>query len=316
MHILFTNDSPLIKYGLAQGIVDVGHEATFLGLWRYPADQQFDVLRRVIERVRPDALLTEGFPGLNWQAIQLARETAHVPHIYWAIEDPVQHEESLEIASFSDYTFTTTAECLPSYAERGLRASLLLFACNPHLHRHVAADGARIHDIVLVATNYRQRAAQVRALLLPLIEDGYDVMVWGHGWTDPQAPITLRAEQYGGAILPYEDLAAVYSAARIVLGLHLVEDSRTQTSMRTYEALGCGACYLTYDTLAHRSLFEPGRHLLCSGSPAETRQIVAEYLTDRAKRNAVAVAGQQLVYAQHTYAQRAGTVIAALESVR
>ncbi len=315
MHILFLNNSPLIKYGLAPGLVDIGHEATVIGLWRIPANEQKDVLQRYVARVKPDALFTEGFPGVNWAAVRAVRVTAGIPHVYWAIEDPVQHAASLEVASLSDYTFTTTIECLPSYIERGIRTGLMLFACNPHVHRSVSADGERSHDIVLVASNYHERASQVRAILSPLIEDGHDVMVWGHGWTDANAPVTIPFDRYGGGILPYEDLPAVYSAAKIVLGLHLVEDSRTQTSMRTYEALGCGTCYLTFDTLAHRSLFEPDQHLLCSKNAEETRRLVAEYLNSPSKRQKVAAAGQAFVHGHHTYAQRARELVLALEQL-
>lgn len=315
MHVLFTNNSPLIKYGLAPGLVDIGHEASVIGLWQIPADRQAAYLQRCIDKVKPDVLFTEGFPGLDWNAVREARHASGIPHVYWAIEDPVQHTMSLEIAAFSDLVCTTTVECLPSYAQRGHRAELMLFACNPHMHRRVAADLARSHDIVLVATNYRNRAEQVRRIVLPLIADGYDVRVWGQDWTDDAAPVQIPGENYGG-ILPYEDLPPVYSGAKIVLGLHLVEDSRTQTAMRTYEALGCGACYLTYDTPAHRSLFHPGEHLLCSGSPEETRRIVAEYLKNPGQRKAVAAAGQALVYAEHTYTQRASDLVRALESLR
>ncbi len=316
MHFLFTNNSPLIKYGLAPGLVDIGHDASVIGLWQIPADQQEAYLKHCIDRVKPDVLFTEGFPGLNWNALEAVKNARGVPHIYWAIEDPVQHPRSLEIASFSEFVFTTTVECLPSYAARGHRADTMLFACNPHMHRRVPADLSRSHDIVLVASNYHQRSEQVKKILLPLIEDGYDVVVWGYGWTDGEAPIQLPAVNYGGGILPYEDLPGVYSAAKIVLGLHLVEDSRTQSSMRTYEALGCGACYLTYDTLAHRSLFQPGEHLLCSGSAEDTRRIAAEYLRNPDRRQAVASAGQALVYKEHTYAQRASELIRAVESLR
>ncbi len=79
--------------------------------------------------------------------------------------------------------------------------------------------------------------------------------------------------------------------------------------MRTYEALGCGAFYLTYHTPAHSSLFAHGKHLVWSKMPEETLRLVEEYLPSEEARRSIASSGQALVYQRDTYRHRAEKVV-------
>lgn len=82
--------------------------------------------------------------------------------------------------------------------------------------------------------------------------------------------------------------------------------------MRTFEALGCGAFYLTQKTPAHGHLFVPGRHLVWSEEPQQTVELARYYLGHPDRRQSVAAAGQAEVYARHTYRHRAESLLAAI----
>ncbi|MBO8168636.1 MAG: glycosyltransferase [Thermoanaerobacteraceae bacterium] len=310
MRVLFTNNPPLIKYGLAVGFQQLGHDTKIIGLWQVEQERQGAFLRQAIEEFKPDFILTEGHAaGVHLPTFFAVLKQTGTPLVYWAIEDPIQFSTvSKQYARHALLTLTTTQECLPWYKALGLHADLLLFGCNPAFHRNVPPEEKYRHDIVLVASNYANRYYQVDVLVKPLVEKGYDIKVWGYWWDDEQRPTRLP-DQFLGGLLPYEQLPQVYSSAKIVLGLHCVDTSTTQTSMRTYEALGCGAFYLTYYTPAHEHLFQFGKHLVWSKSPSETIQLVDRYLQDHDARRKIAVQGQWLVYERDTYVQRAARVV-------
>jgi len=319
MNILFTGEAPLIKYGLLSGFEELGHNCMFLHgdyrLFDKPPEQQGPVLEKALAEFRPDLAITEGASGLNINVVSTILRKHGICHVYWAIEDPPHFASiSLPFARQCDYTFTTAAECIPKYHQYGLRADLLMFGCNPKYHRQVEPDPQYSHDIVVVASNYDCRYDEARNLVRSLVDRGYDIKVWGYWWDDPARPVNLldHPEKYGG-LLPYELLPTVYSSAKIVLGLHCDDSSKTQTSMRTYEALGCGAFYLTQYTPAHENLFEYGTHLVWSKSADETLRLADYYLNNAAERQKIAQQGQLKVYQEHSYVHRAQHILATIK---
>lgn len=321
MRVLFTNAAPVIKYGLARGFEELGHPVFVHEgdhrLFGMPPELQRERLVSALESFRPDLVVTEGFPGIDLGLVTDVVRRHRIFHVYWAIEDPPLWELSRTVAERCDFTFTTAEECVARYRACGIRAALLPFACWPGIHRRVDPDPSRTCDAVLVANRYDQfphRQEGVRTILLPLLEAGLDVHVYGRGWDAPGSPLGGDG-RFRGSLrgpLPYEEIPCVYASARIVLGIHSVGNSRTQTAMRTFEALGCGAFYLTQKTPAHGHLFVPGRHLVWSESPRETVALARHYLDHPDSRCNVAMAGQAEVYARHTYRHRAESVLATL----
>ncbi|MGE5552920.1 MAG: glycosyltransferase [Betaproteobacteria bacterium] len=316
MRILYAMETMYyVTQGLLRGLERQGHEVFNIPLEQYPRSAQGWHLERAIRTCRPHLMLTPGWSIDHFDLDQYhdtLRRTG-LFHVYWATEDPTFHDEvSLQFVPHSDYVFTTTAECLPRYAALGKPASLLLFGCNPEIHRKVWPDPAYKHDVVLVANNYLNFSAKksecrnraLRTVLLPLIEAGFDVRVYGVYWTDRRASVRIPKEFYGG-YLSYRKSAVVYSSAKIVLGIHWDDTSQTQTSVRTFEIMGSGAFYLTYYTPAHEHLFENHKHLVWSRSPEETVELVKYYLLHDEERRRIAAAGQKLVYSQHSYDHRA-----------
>lgn len=309
MRVLFTNNPPVIRAGLARGLARLGHEVCVLPLWQTAYEQQREVLEAAAQEFRPEVILSEGDPpNLNRPAIHDLCRARGIPHVYWAIQDPLWHKEiSVYCAAHSDLVFTTAAELVPVYQKMGKPAELLLFACNPEYHHRTLSSDAFRHDVVFVGNNYPERAEAAGRIIGPALEAGHDLMAWGMWWDDADKPFHLPARCCGG-YLAYEQMAEVYSSASVVLGLHLDGTSPTQTSIRTFEVLGCGAFYLTQYTQAHATLFANGQHLVWSTSPEETRDLLAFYLKHPAERERIASAGQAEVYARHTVTHRASQV--------
>lgn len=261
--VLFTNESALIKYGLAEGFKQAGHEVKVImgeeeRLWGgKPPGVQKERLAKAIETFKPDFVFTEGYPGYDPKVIGEIVRTYKIPHLYWAIEDPVSPWLAEAYIPYSDIIFTTTAERVPVYRKLGKLSEVLLFGCNPEFHHYVSPKEEYRHDIILVAANYSSRYEEAKWFVMPLVERGYDIKIYGIWWDDASRPVNLcRYPHVYGGILPYEELPAAYSSAKIILGMNCDDTSDTQTSMRPYEALAIGGgLYLAHYTKAQKKNF-------------------------------------------------------------
>jgi spore maturation protein CgeB len=324
MRGLMVNPAPAIKYGLVPGLQQSGVECLLmegdLALDGLSDEEAQELLRQVAGDFKPDFLLSKGhfhFQDPGWLRRVTANEGWDALHVYWATDDPTFHETvSLPLATHSDCVFTTTEELLPAYREAGVRAELCPFGCNPEFHRPVPPKDEYRCDLALVAHNYGERAEAVQWFLLPLLELGYDVKVWGFWWNDPAREVNLN--QYPGVhqgVISYKETPAVYASAKIVLGLNFADTSLTQTSMRPYEVLACGGgLYLGHYTKAQERIF--GGYLFQARDAAGTKEIVDYLLSrDEGERRSFAEEARRFVCRQHTYEQRAERMLQTIREV-
>ncbi|MGM1044885.1 MAG: CgeB family protein [Bacillota bacterium] len=312
LKILFTNDAPLIVYGLKSGFDNLGHTTHVLTgdyrLWDKTKEQQAELFKKAVEEFQPEIVLSECFANFAEGIFKYTKEKG-IFHAYWAIEDtPFDHWIGDYWSEFADYIFTTTAECLPNYWNKGKKAELMLFGCNPTFHKTIKTDLS--HDIVLVANNYERRNEQTKNFILPLVEKKYNVSIYGNEWWMDQSRsvnLTNYPETYGG-YKAYEDLPLLYSSSKVVLGQNLDGQSITQTSMRPFEAVAIGGGLLVSPwTPAQEYLFHDLIYL--PKSTDEMIQMVDEVLnmTDK-QRILKAKKAQKYVYKYHNYDIRAKQV--------
>ena len=312
MRILFANTAPIVKYGIGPALAELGHEVGYVFLDREPSLEPF------INEFRPDAVFNDGGGGRMAKLFPLLQQRG-IPHIYWAIEDPVSFDYlSMPFAEKSALVFTPCRESLADYNRHGIAAHLLMFACNPNYHRPGAPDPRFNHDIIFAGNNYSYHPARQRGVatvLQPIIDQGYDLQVYGNEWwLDPNQAYTIPASYYG-CYMANEDLPRACASARIILGLHSVDTSRTMMSMRTFEIEGCGGLYLTQWTPALEEMFINQRHLVWTKSREETLDLVKYYLQHPELRQRIALQGQSEVYQKHTYQQRAHDIMPYLQQL-
>lgn len=244
LKVLFTNNSSLIKYGIASGFKNLGHEVHIMDgkyqLWDKDKETQVELFKKYIENNHVDIVFSECFANFAEGIFEHTKEKG-IFHAFFSIEDtPFDHWIGDYWSDYADYIFTTTAECLPNYWNKGKQAELMLFGCNPEFHKRI--DSGIQRDIVLIANNYERRFEQTRKFIMPVVEHGYDVSIFGNEWwMDSNRVVNLQSHPstykgYGA----YEDLPYLYSSSKIILGQNLDDKSITQTSMRPTESLGIG----------------------------------------------------------------------------
>ncbi|RPK31854.1 glycosyltransferase [Paenibacillus xylanexedens] len=313
LKVLFTNNSALIKYGISSGFNNLGHEVYIMDgkyqLWDKDKETQVELFKEYIENNHVDIVFSECFANFAEGIFEHTKEKG-IFHALWCIEDtPFDHWIGDYWSDYADYIFTTTAECLPNYWNKGKSAELMLFGCNPDFHKRV--DTSIHRDIVLIANNYERRFEQTKKFIMPVVDHGYDVSIFGNEWwMDSNRDVNLlnhpsTYKGYGA----YEDLPYLYSTSKIILGQNLDDKSITQTSMRPAESLGIGGGILISPfTPAQQYLFHD--HVYLPRSTDEMLLMIEEVLnmTD-IQREQKAKKAQDFVYKYHNYNLRAEQVI-------
>lgn len=310
--VLFTNSSSLIKYGLAAGFINLGHEVYIMDrenrLWDKTKGKQVELFECVLNEFKPDLCFSECFANFAEGLFEITKDKG-IPHFLWSIEDtPHDHWIGDYWSDYADYVFTTTAECLPNYWNKSKQAELMLFGCNPSFHNKVKTKITK--DIVLVANNYERRFKQTKDFVLPLIQSGYNIEIYGNEWwIDPEKEINLCNSQVYKGYMAYENLPYLYSDSKIALGQNLDGSSVTQSSMRMVEVMGIGGALLVSPyTKAQEFLFND--HIYLPKTTQEMIDMVDEILlmTDN-QRQAKAKKAQNYVYKYHNYDIRARQII-------
>jgi spore maturation protein CgeB len=304
--ILFTNNAPLIKYGIGAAFADFGNEVRYVHVVKDPNWLQ------VLDEFQPDYVFNDGGWDTYDVLFPLLTER-NIPHIFWAIEDPIFFQElSLPHARKSELVLTTCIESIPDYLANGIEAHLVPFGYHPAFYKNVPRDSRFQQDIVFIGNNYCEFPERIEAanqVLKPLMDRNYNLTIFGNEWwLDPSRPFVIEPRFYGG-YLSSEDFSAVCSTVPIILGLHTVVNSKTMMSMRTFEVLGCGGFHLTQWTPAVENFFVNHHHLVWTKSAEETVDLVDFYLARPDLRQKIARQGQEEVYAKHTYHQRVQQIL-------
>jgi hypothetical protein len=175
------------------------------------------------------------------------------------------------------------------------------------LYLPLAADAAVMHpgaaaaryscDVAYVGV-HRPEDARLHGAMRALAARGVDVAVYGAGWEHA----AWAAPLWRGA-LPRGDIAALYGAARVVLGSTTPSQARHgMVNNRVFEALACGAALVMFEFDAAVALF--GDAVGWAASAEEMVARVVALLANEARAAALAERGRALILDRHTYARR------------
>jgi 2-polyprenyl-3-methyl-5-hydroxy-6-metoxy-1,4-benzoquinol methylase len=208
------------------------------------------------------------------------------PQVYWAIDTHIDLHRQCQRAAVSDFVFAAQQNGAEQLTRSlGRRVEWLPLACDPVIHaRQVVPKSFNVSFVGNLIGSERVRLVQ-------LLQSRFtDVHVGRHY---------------------FEQMAAVYSASRLVFNRSVVDD----INMRVFEALCSGSLLVTNDLAANGQdeLFQDAKHLVTYGGDEELLDKIRFYLKNEASREQIAAAGRQEVLEKHTYRHRMERV---LDSVR
>jgi hypothetical protein len=206
------------------------------------------------------------------------------PQAYWAIDTHMDFERELGRAAGADFVFAAQKNGAEQLTRSlGRQVEWLPLACDPLIH-------ARQNVPVLFNVSFvGNLIGQERMRLLELLQSKIAGVHIGRHY--------------------FEEMAAVYSASRVVFNRSVVDD----INMRVFEALCSGSLLVTNDLAANgqEELFQDAKHLVTYASDEELLDKLRFYLTNDASRARIAAAGQQEVVAKHTYWHRMQRILVA-----
>jgi spore maturation protein CgeB len=321
MRVLFLDKSPIWINGLTYGFRDAGHDIMASG----PITKQN--ITKIIKKFAPDLIVIIGWgPEQSPKKQEWIRESAQsagIPHIYWATEDPHFTEIftlPLILRMQPVFVFTISRRIVDFYKKLGIRAAHLDFGYHPAIHRRIEPQNCYRSAIAVVANAYpnvlskwpsHYRNQSLQTLIKPLIQKNIRIDFWGRNWDEmkPFLGQDIPSDWLHGH-LTYPEAHKVYSSAKIIIGLQNYQEQVTQ---RTYETLGSGGFLITSDTSGVRQLFKPGRDLVVTASPKETVSTIEYFLHHPNEREKIRNQGKTTV-AAHSYKLRAEYIINVLQN--
>jgi len=297
----------LFSKGLVPGLQDAGCRAHFC------EPLQGAALRTFIDRAHPDFICFLGvwLPRYD-ELVAVAREKG-IGLIWWGTEDPPAFDLTLTTcARVADIILSPAIECVEQYRAAGKRAGLFPFAANPRWHKPVTPRAEYQLDFIGACSYYPGhdcRQHGMRSIIQPAIDSPYTGFISGNYWDRAGAEQYFTSRDIRRPWLPATEMPAVYSSAKVLLGVQCDDSSMTQTSMRPYEVLACGGFLLTQWTPATADLFRDGVHVVMSSTAEQTRELLDYYLAHPGERQKIAKQGKAFVLANHTYERRVRDVL-------
>jgi len=319
INCLFLNPAPsLIKYGMHWGMGKIGCNSYLFdygetAIFDKSQEYQLQKIEEKIKGQKTNLIFCEGYSNMPTTEIRRLCKKYNIQFHWWDIESPVTPRIALSNLKNTDFMWSTCIEYINQFKNMGYKSDLLLFGCNPEFHGYRQPEKRFQHDISLVGTNYSNRFNKVKEFILPLLDNGFDLMIYGLWWMNKEAEVNLinYPNNYWNEhpALPYDWLPVVINSSKIMLGLNCSDASETQTTCRLYEILASSetSVYLAWYTKAQDKLF--GDYIYQAKSGQEMLDMAKEILsmTDK-QRNQKALLAREYVINNHSYELRAKQV--------
>lgn len=245
-------------------------------------------LCKIIEKRRPDYLLTISTIALDQRTIDFARAYGVQKSIGWCVEGPSWIEERPDDPAKHDHYFTQFDD------PRFIKLDTLGFA--PGLYRPL--DGLTSDIPIAFVGRYESR----REKFLDAIADK-GLMIYGPRWQS-HGSAALQSCLHGEEIWG-DEINTLYNRSKIVLNIPSWAPSYADTpNLRLVDVPASGAFLLTEDSEATRKIFKPGEHIEVFSSPEELRDKVTFYLSHESARQKIARAGFERVQQLDSYQKK------------
>lgn len=284
--------------------------APFLQAW--DAGRLNNALIRLARTTRPDICMVVGGHEILPDTVDHIKKMG-IKVVLWTSDAPFYFDNILRAAPRYDRLFCAGSEAMDIFQAQGLKNAVWVpFACDPRYHQPAALSEEEhkkyARDVVFVGSYYENRA-----WMLESIAD-FHLGVWGPYWQRLAKNSPLQRKVFD-AKLNYDEWRKIFSAAKIVLGLHYVNPSLPchQASPKLFEAMACRSFVLSDNQKDARALFEDGRHLVFFKDEKDLREKIEYYLSHAQERMTIAQRGYEEVLARHTYRHRIEQILLAMK---
>ncbi len=208
-------------------------------------------------------------------------------------------------------TYGGGAPVVRAYEALGARQCVPIYnALDPSTHHPVRPEPRFEADLAFLGNRLPDREARVESFFLRAAEllPRQRFLLGGSGWGD--RPLPANVKYLGHVYTP--DHNALNCTPRAVLNISRESMARFGFSpaTRVFEAAGAAACLITDAWEGIEQFLEPGREVLVAREGAEVAELLSGLDAERART--IGEAARRRVLAEHTYAQRALQVEAAL----
>ena len=269
-------------------------EATFINVPRlrkiYFWTDHKKVINRKIIQADPDLILFYS-KDIPYRVLKNVHASYPVAMFYGDTMDPFA-EKILRHARLADYLFVINKTYPDKYLSLGIKNPVYITqGCDRDEHRIIPTHNPKwSSDVAFIGRPHRDHRIQ----LLKMIDEHYDLKVWGGEWQRYQLTCLKKR------IYPKE-FAKICYAAKIFLGCDYDVNLECYFTIRTWYALGCGGFLLTNYLPGMETVFTKGVHLEWYKSPQECLDLIDFYLKHERERKKIAHNGYAFAHAKRTY---------------
>ena len=222
-------------------------------------------------------------------------------NVMWNISHPdeisKEEYEKYDIVFISSIKYTEKIS-----SEISTPVKPLLQCCDPEVFFPHYSEDCR-EEILFVGT---ARGHVFRPIVKDAMIKGHEVAIYGTAWDE-----FLDEKYIKGNYIPNEEVHKYYSSCKILLNDHWPAMKMNDfPSNRLFDAFACGAFIISDDFPSAESLFEG--NLVTYDTADDLSEKLDYYLTHDEERISMAQKGREIVLKNHTFDNRADTVIDAL----
>jgi hypothetical protein len=246
-----------------------------------------------------------------------------IPTAFWNKEDPPHYEDFLPAARRFDVVFTSDSGRIPAYREDlgHNRVAALPFAAQPAIHNPIQyGSGRHARGVAFAgmyfAHKYPERREQMDLLLTAARnasgKSGPELEIFSRqlgGDSNYQFPDPFSQHVVGS--LDYSRMLTAYRAYKVFLNVNSVVDSPSMCARRIFEITASGTPVVSTPSEAIHRFFEPDE-VLVAGSEHQGEHQIRMLARSPELNDRVVHRGQRRIWAEHTYAHRAETIVAAV----
>lgn len=255
------------------------------------------------------------------QLLDYCREKG-IPTIFWNKEDPPHYDDFLEAARLFDHVFTSDSNRLSSY-KRDLGHSnvgVLQFAAQPAIHNPARPrNGWHTRSVAFAGMYFAHKYPERREQLHLLLEgaeqatknqrDGLEIYA-RHAGRDANYSFPPPFNKRVVGTLSYREMLVAYKAYKVFLNANSVVESPSMCARRIFEITAAGTTVVSTPSLALERLWASDEQYIVR-SREEAAEVLAALLRNPALSDRQLHRAQRRIWANHTYAHRAETVICA-----